>query len=97
MQSDKSGKQKKAMQIKYALTANKTWKLIEHLTNQHVLTAKWAFKYQQDIDNNIKRYKACWVIRGFEQYEGVDYFKTFTTMVKPQTNKILFAMTAKKT
>lgn len=85
------------MLTKYnALIANGTEKLVERPTDQYVLTVKWAFKCKWDIDGNIKRYKACWVARGFEQREGVNYFETFAAMVKPQTNKILFAITAKK-
>ncbi len=61
-----------------------------------MLTAKWAFKQKQDIEGNIKRYKACWVARSFQQREGADHFETFAAVLKPQTNKMLFAMTAKK-
>ena len=61
-----------------------------------MLTAKWAFKQKRDIEGNIKRYKARWVAKGFQQREGVDYFETFAALVKPQINKIFFAMTAKK-
>ena len=39
---------------------------------------------------------ARWVERGFEQREGVDYFKTFAAAVKASTNKALFAITANK-
>ena len=85
------------MQREYdALIANGTWKLVERPADQHVLTAKWAFKRKRDIEGNIKRYKARWVARGFQQREGVDYFETFAAVVKPQTNKMLFAMTTKK-
>lgn len=97
MQSNKVSKQKKAMQTKYnVLIANKTLKLVERITDQYVLTAKQAFKCKQNIDSNIKRYKACWIARSFEQYKGIDYFKTFAAVIKPQTNKILFTITAKK-
>ena len=97
MQIGKAAKWKKAMQREYdALIANGTWKLVERPADQHVLTAKWVFKRKRDIEGNIKRYKACWVARGFQQREGVDYFETFAAVVKSQTNKMLFAMTAKK-
>ena len=97
MQSGEAAEWKEAMQREYdALIANGTWKLVERPADQHVLTAKWAFKRKRDIEGNIKRYKARWVARGFQQREGVDYFETFAAVVKPQTNKMLFAMTAKK-
>ena len=40
------------------------------------------------------RYKARWVVRGFEQLEGVDYAETFASVVKPQSYKALFAIAA---
>lgn len=58
MQSNKANKWKEAMQREYdALIANGTQKLVERPANQHILTAKWAFKRKQDIEGNIKRLK----------------------------------------
>ena len=75
---------------------NGTWKLVDRPIDKQVLIAKWALKRKQDIDSKIRQYKARWVARGFDQRESVDYFETFAVMVKPQTNKVLFAITAKK-
>ncbi len=45
MQSGEAAEWKEAMQKEYdALIANGTWKLVERPADQHVLTAKWAFK-----------------------------------------------------
>lgn len=97
MKSNEVGRLKEMMQIEYdILITKKTWKLVECPTNQRILRAKQVFKWKQDIDNNIKRYKVRWVARDFKQCKDIDYFKTFAVIVKPQTNKILFAMTAKK-
>lgn len=84
------------MQKEYdALIKNGIWKLVNRLTNQHVLTTKQTLKRKRDIDGNIKKYKACWVASGFKQCKGIDYFKTFAAVVKPHTNKVLFARIAK--
>lgn len=97
MQNNEASRLKEVIQKEYdTLLTNRTWKLVKRLTNQCILRAKLAFKCKQDIDNNIKRYKICWVTRDFEQCEDIDYFKTFVAVVKSQTNKILFAMTVKK-
>ncbi len=97
MRSPEASEWKGVMKREFdALIENGTWKLVDRPIDQHVLTAKWVFKRKQDIDSNIKRYKARWIAREFEQRDGVDYFETFATVVKPQTNKCLFAMTAKK-
>ena len=44
----------------------------------------------------MKRYKTRWVARRFEQCECIDYFEAFATVVKTSTNKVLFAISAKK-
>lgn len=88
------------MRVEYeALIANGTWVLVDRPKDQHVLSGKWAFKRKRDINGNIKKYKARWVGRGFQQREGVDYFdyfETYASVVKSATNKALFAITAHK-
>lgn len=37
-------------------------------------------------------YKAQWVVCGFEQRTGVDYHKTFASVVKPMSYKAIFAI-----
>ncbi len=97
MASSEKDEWKIAMEIEYeALLANGTWELVDRPTHQHVLTGKWAFKRNRDINRQVKRYKARWVGRAFEQREGVDYFETFAAVVKASTNKALFAITANK-
>ena len=87
---------REAMKVEYeALLANGTWILVDRPKHQHVLTGKWAFKRKRDINGNIKKHKARWVGRGFQQQEGIDYFQTFASVVKAATNKALFAVTAK--
>ena len=97
MASSEKDEWKRAMEIEYeVLLANGTWELVERPTHQHVLTGKWAFKRKRNINSQVKRHKARWVGRGFEQRERVDYFETFAAVVKPSTNKALFAITANK-
>ena len=66
---------KEAMRVEYkALLANGTWVLVDRPKHQHVLTGKCAFKRKRDINGDIKKYKARWVGRGFQQQEKIDYF-----------------------
>lgn len=84
------------MKVEYeALLANGTCVLVDRPKHQHVLSGKWAFKRKRDINRNIKKYKARWVERGFQQQEGIDYFQTYAFVVKAATNKAFFAVTAK--
>ena len=48
------------------------------------------------MDGSVTRYKARWCVRGFEQEFGIDYHKTFASVVKPMSYKALFALAAAK-
>lgn len=77
-----------------ALQENKTWSVVPATPDMNILRGKWVYKLKRGPDNQIVRYKARWVVRGFEQIPGVDYFETFASVVKPMTYKILFAIAA---
>jgi hypothetical protein len=65
-----------------ALLQNHTWELMPP-PHANVVTGKWIFKHKFHADGTLERYKACWVLRGFTQRPGVDFFETFSPVVKP--------------
>jgi hypothetical protein len=77
-----------------SLTSNDTWSLVQPPPNQHVLKGKWVFKYKRGAMGEILRYKARWVVKGYEQQQGVDYDETFASVIKPMSYKALFAIAA---
>lgn len=42
------------------------------------------------------RYKARWIVRGFEQQYGINYNQTFAAVIKPIAFRVLFAIAAFK-
>ena len=84
-----------AMQEEYnSLTKNKTWSIVNYNKDQHVLSGKWVFKRKIGPDGKIARYKARFVVRGFEQIHGIDFDETYASVVKAQTYKLIFALQA---
>ena len=84
-----------AMQEEFdSLTENRTWDLVEPPLGSHVLSGKWVYKLKRGPHGEIIRYKARWVVRGFEQQEGIDYHETFASVVKPMSYKAIFAIAA---
>ena len=81
-----------------SLIENHTWELVPPPSGyqKKVLRGKWVYKIKRGANGEITRYKARWVVRGFEQQEGIDYHETFASVVKPMSYKTLFALAAAK-
>lgn len=58
------------------------------------LGGKWVYKVKRDLDGNIARFKARWVVKGYLQQFGVDYDQTFAAIVKPMAFSVLLVIAA---
>ncbi len=75
-----------------SLKNNNTWDIVNVPSNQHVLKGRWVYKVKRDAHGQVSRYKAHWVVKGYEQQFDIDYDQTFASVVKLQTYKTLFAL-----
>lgn len=48
-----------------ALLENSTWDLVPCPPTANLVTGKWIFKHKFKADGSLERYKARWVLRGF--------------------------------
>jgi hypothetical protein len=60
--------------------------------NMKVLSGVWALKRKRYPDGSIRKLKARYCARGFEQVEGIDYFETFAPVVMWLTVRLLLIM-----
>lgn len=56
-----------------ALEANHTWTMEKLLPRKKALGSKWEYSIEYKFDGTIERLKACLVVFGHHQVEGIDY------------------------
>ena len=54
---------------------NQTWELVDVPKDKDVISVKWIYKTNQDVDGNVQKHKARMVARGFTQQPGIDLMK----------------------
>ncbi|CAI7897660.1 unnamed protein product [Closterium sp. NIES-53] len=81
-----------------ALDERNTWKVVPIgvARNKTVLTGKWVFRVKTKADGTIDKFKARWVVRGFDQEHGCDFTETFAPVSRHTSLRILLAIAAMK-
>lgn len=60
-------------------------KLVHCNEGMHVIGSKCMFKYKLKPNGSLDCLKACVVSKGYHQIDGIDYIKTFSSVIKPET------------
>jgi hypothetical protein len=58
------------------------------------ISSRWVLKRKIDQAGEITKYKARFVVRGFEQSPGIDFTETFAATTIPPTWRVLLALAA---
>lgn len=93
--SDDSIKWKEAMDDEYdSLIENETWKLVDLPRGRNAIDNKWVYKIKETPTGDIERYRARLVVRGFSQEYGVDYYQTYSLVVRYTSIRTIMAIAA---
>ncbi|CAI7875672.1 unnamed protein product [Closterium sp. NIES-53] len=81
-----------------ALKSRGTWKLVPRSSakGRNFLSGKWVFHIKTLADGSIDKYKARWVVSGFEQTHMVDFDLTYAPVGRHTSVRILICIAAVK-
>ncbi|GAA0149724.1 transmembrane signal receptor [Lithospermum erythrorhizon] len=58
------------------------------------IECKWVYKIKRKSDGSVEKYKALLVAKGFYQVETLDYFESFSPVVKSMTVRVVLTLAA---
>lgn len=76
----------------HALHHINIWTLVPRSTSTNVVGSKWVYRIKYHSDGSIEHYKARLVAQGFTQILCLDYFHTFSPVVKASTIRIVLSL-----
>jgi hypothetical protein len=95
MRSPHSSKWCEAMEDEMmSMSANQVWKLEEIPKGAKTVGCKWVYKIKRDSKENIDRFKARLMAKGFTKREGIDYNVTFSPVSSKDSFRIIMALVA---
>ncbi|KAH9103865.1 hypothetical protein AeMF1_000457 [Aphanomyces euteiches] len=77
-----------------AMVDNGTWRVVPPKAGIKAIKCHWVYAKKMDSAGNVKRYKARLVANGYLQREGIDFFQTYSPVVKFTTLRTVVAFAA---
>jgi hypothetical protein len=77
-----------------SLIKNGTWALTNLPPGKTVIKSRWVYKLKRGSENEIQRFKARFVAKGFSQKPGIDFDETYAPVVKYDSLRTILAIAA---
>ena len=75
-----------------ALVTTGTWDLVPPESSKNIVGCKWIFRVKFKSDGSVERHKARLVAKGFHQRPGIDFFETYSPVIKPVTIRLVLSI-----
>ncbi|KAH9647635.1 hypothetical protein KPL70_025262 [Citrus sinensis] len=75
-----------------ALHKNKTWELVPLPCGRKTIRNKWVYKIKLDVNDQVERYHARLVVKGYAQKEGIDFNEICSPVVRLTTVRVVLAI-----
>lgn len=72
------------------------WEEVDLPAGKHAVTSTWVFNRKCDANGKVVKYKTRFVVRGFDQREGIDFQGTFAPTARFASLMIMFAICVKR-
>jgi hypothetical protein len=84
---------KDAMIEQYELILkNEVWEVVPRPQGKSVVTSKWIYKIKHAADGSVEIFKARFVVRGFSQKEGIDYYEIFALVAGYTSIRVIISL-----
>lgn len=75
-----------------ALIAAGVWELVPPDSSQNLVGCKWVFRVKFNPNGSVERHKARLMAKGFSQRPGIDFFETYSLVIKPVTIRLILSL-----
>lgn len=91
--ASKSAAWRQAMSEEFSdLQRQGTWSLVPCRPGLSVVGCLWVYKLKHNPNGSIARFKAQLVAKCFHEEQGIDYYETFSPVVKQATIKVVLSL-----
>ena len=74
------------------LHKSQTWELVALPKGRKAIGNKWIYKIKRDDNDQVERYRARLVVKGYTQKEGIDFNEIVSPIVRLTTIRVVVAM-----
>ena len=65
-----------------SIMTNDVWEVVPRPQERSVVASRWIYKIKYVADDNIEKFKARFVAKGYAQKEGIEYEETFAPVAR---------------